>query len=187
MNACWIHPSHPLTVFTSAIKFPWVLFKERLPIDSNESFKGAGLNECRIKFLTGWLAGVMGEVNKGKWAISTFFHLTWSSRNAVGPEFKSGFKIRVQYTLLQKKKICRHGEDFAADFKDYTYTLFKLLSLYFYQKRCKKVVNLQHDSDSKAPHRQWNNRNNRKKEKIKTHTHHHSTRQNVLHQHKTRH
>ena len=77
---------------TSAITFPWVLFKERLSINSNESFKGAGLNGRRMRFLTGWLAEWWGEVNKGKWGISTVLHLRWYSRNADGLRFS----IRVQ-------------------------------------------------------------------------------------------
>lgn len=35
-------------------------------INSNESFKGAGLNECRMKFFNRLVGRRMGEVNKGK-------------------------------------------------------------------------------------------------------------------------
>lgn len=58
-----MHPAHLLPVFTPAIKFLRVLFKERFPINSNEFFKGN-----RFEQVFNWGMGVGGtgeEVSKG--------------------------------------------------------------------------------------------------------------------------
>lgn len=76
-----------------SIRFSWDPFKERLPINSNESFKGAGFERMQNEVFNRPVGWGMGEVNKGKWALSTVLHLEWRSRRAKPSEIS---RVRIK-------------------------------------------------------------------------------------------